>query len=207
MVDTQVRPSDVTKFPIIDAMLTVPRERFVPAARREAAYVGESVPIGGGRVLVEARTFAKMLDLLDIRANDTVLYVGAGLGYGPAVLAHLAEFVAAVEDDADRAAAAEAALNDTGADNVAVFNAALAEGAPKAGPFDAVLIEGGIAALPPAIADQLKDGGRIVALWMQGALGEVRYGIKSGGHISWRGAFNATAPLLPGFASAPAFVL
>jgi protein-L-isoaspartate(D-aspartate) O-methyltransferase len=206
MVDTQVRPSDVTKFPIIDAMLAVPRERFVPASRREAAYVGESLPIGGGRVLVEARTFAKMLDLLDIQAADSVLYVGAGLGYGPAVVARLADFVAAVEDDADRAAAAETALHDAGADNVAVMHGALAEGAAKAGPFDAVLIEGGIAALPPAIAAQIKDGGRIAAIFMEGALGEVRLGIKSGDHISWRGAFNATAPLLPGFVPAPAFV-
>ena len=66
MVDTQVRPNDVTKFPIIEAMLAVPREDFVPPARREAAYIGENVPLAPGRVLLEPRSFAKMLDALDI---------------------------------------------------------------------------------------------------------------------------------------------
>lgn len=207
MVDTQVRPSDVTKFPIIDAMLTVPRERFVPPARREAAYIGENLDLGGGRVLIEPRSFAKMLDLLDIRPGDSVLHVAAGMGYGTAVLARLAEFVAGIEDDAARAAAAEANLHEIGADNAAIFHAPLAGGAPKAGPFDAVLVEGGIAMLPQAIADQIKDGGRIAAIFMSGALGEARIGTMSDGRITWRGAFNAAAPVLAGFAAEPAFVL
>ena len=63
MVDTQIRPSDVTKFPIIDAMLRVPREAFVPRALREAAYMGENIDLGGGRVMLEPRTLAKMLDV------------------------------------------------------------------------------------------------------------------------------------------------
>lgn len=207
MVDTQVRPSDVTKFPIIDAMLSVPRERFVPPARREAAYVDQLTDLGGGRVLLDARTFAKMLDGLDIRPNESVLHVGAGLGYGTAVLARLADFVAAVEDDADRATTAEAALREAGADNAAVFAGPLDTGAPKAGPYDAILIEGGIQVLPEAILAQLKDGGRIVALWTDGPTGEVRLGIRSDGRLSWRGLFNALAPVLPGFARAPAFAL
>ena len=207
MVDTQVRPSDVTKFPIIDAMLTVPRERFVPAALREAAYVGENLPLAPGRIMLEPRSFAKMLDLLDPRPTESVLHIGAGQGYGAAVLARLAEFVVALEEDADLAAAAEAALQAAGADNVAVLTGALAQGAPKAGPFDAILIEGGIETLPESISAQLKDGGRIVALFQNGPLGEVRIGLKSQDRISWRAAFNATAPVLRGFALAPAFTL
>mgnify|MGYP000216842021 FL=1 len=81
MVDTQVRPSDVTKFPIIDAMLTVPRELYVPETRREAAYVGENLDIGGGRVVLEARTLAKLLDALDIQPDELALDLGSGLGY------------------------------------------------------------------------------------------------------------------------------
>ena len=69
MVDTQVRPSDVTKFPIIAAMLAVPREVYLPREKREAAYVGENVDIGAGRVMLEPRTLAKMLDALDIFTN------------------------------------------------------------------------------------------------------------------------------------------
>lgn len=80
MVDTQVRPSDVTKFPIIEAMLTVAREDFVPAAQREAAYVGENLQLGQGRVLLEPRTLAKMLDVLAVGGDELVLDVGAQRG-------------------------------------------------------------------------------------------------------------------------------
>ncbi|MBO6854062.1 MAG: hypothetical protein JJ872_09895 [Marivivens sp.] len=103
MVDTQIRPSDVTKFPIIDAMLSVPRERFVPDDLREAAYVGENIVLSEGRVLLEPRTFAKMLDALDIQPNESVLDIGCGLGYSAAVLAKLAGFVVAVEQDEQQA--------------------------------------------------------------------------------------------------------
>ena len=84
MVDTQVRPSDVTKFPIIDAMLTVPREAYFPVALREAAYLGDNVDIGAGRVVLEARTLAKLLDALDIQPEDVVLDLGCGLEIGRA---------------------------------------------------------------------------------------------------------------------------
>jgi len=85
MVDTQIRPSDVTKFNVIEAMLAVPRERFVPEAWTEAAYVGENIPLGPNRVLFEPRTIAKMLDFVDIQPTDIVLDVGCGLGYSAAL--------------------------------------------------------------------------------------------------------------------------
>ena len=81
MVDTQVRPSDVTKFPIIDAMLSVPREAYVPQSQRQAAYASDNLEVGAGRWLLEPRTFAKMLDALSIQAGDLVLDIGCGLGY------------------------------------------------------------------------------------------------------------------------------
>ncbi|MCH5372745.1 MAG: hypothetical protein JJ992_02125, partial [Planctomycetes bacterium] len=100
MVDTQVRPSDVTKFPIIEAMLSVPRETFVPDAWREAAYAGENIPLGGGRVVLEPRTLAKMLDALNVDNDELVLDVGCGLGYSSAVVARMAQAVIAIEEDA-----------------------------------------------------------------------------------------------------------
>lgn len=204
MVDTQVRPSDVTKFPIIEAMLSVPREAFVPAALREAAYAGENVPLGGGRVVLEPRTLAKMLDGLDIQPDEHVLDLGPGLGYSAAVIAELAGTVVAVEDG-PLAEGAQAALK--GMENVKLVPGPLPAGAAGEAPFDVIVVEGAIETLPEAVEAQLKEGGRIAALFSEDALGLCRIGHKIDGAISWRFAFNASAPVLPGFEKARAFVL
>lgn len=206
MVDTQVRPSDVTKFPIIEAMLSVPREIFVPDSRREAAYAGDNLELGRGRVMLEPRTLAKMLDAVNIDNDDLVLDIGAGLGYSSAVIARIAEAVVAVEEDESFTSDAQRLLIEH-ADNVVLHEGALAAGAAEHGPYDAIVIEGGVAQLPEAITDQLKDGGRIVCLFMEGALGTVRVGWKIDGAITWRFAFNASAPVLPGFEKQDAFAL
>ncbi len=207
MVDTQVRPSDVTKFPIIEAMLSVPREAFVPDSKRETAYVGECVDLGNGRVILEPRTFAKMLDALDIQPDELVLDVGCGFGYSSAVIARLAEAVVALEEDVDMAASAERLLGEYGADNVAVVEGALTAGAAKHGPYDAMIIQGGVEEFPSSLTDQLKDGGRVAAVFIENNLGICRIGYKSGGQIFWRFSFNAGAPILAGFEFRRAFAL
>lgn len=207
MVDTQVRPSDVTKFPIIDAMLSVPRENFVPSERREAAYVDGNIALGVNRVVLEPRTLAKMLDALDLQNNELALDIGSGYGYSAAIMAHIAQAVVTVEDDETLSADAQTALSDAGADNVIVHNGALEAGVAEHGPYDVITIQGGVEDIPSAITDQLKEGGRIGALFMTGALGEVRIGRKIDGQLNWRLAFNASAPVLPGFTKAQEFAL
>ena len=207
MVDTQVRPSDVTEFPIIEAMLTVPREAFVPRDRIEAAYVSEHVPLGGGRVLLDPRVFAKMLDALDISNDDLVLDVGAGLGSSAAVIARIAEAVVAVEDDDTRASEAQSLLSEHHADNVILHEGPLDAGAAEHGPYDVIIVEGGVETLPETLCDQLKEGGRMAVIFMEGALGTVRVGHKYDGAINWRFAFNGTAPVLPGFTKDEVFAL
>ncbi len=207
MVDTQVRPSDVTKFPIIDAMLSVKREDFVPSAKREAAYMGENLGLGGNRVLLEPRTLAKMLDVLDIGQDELVLDIGAALGYSSAVISYMAQAVVALEEDADMAHEAEEGLMSAGIDNVVVHSAPLHEGAAEHGPYDVILIEGGVSHVPEAILAQLKDGGRMAGIFMDGALGEVRVGYKLDGRMNWRRSFNAGAPILEGFEKHDAFQL
>lgn len=206
MVDTQVRPSDVTKFPVIDAMLAVPREKYVPDAKREAAYVGENLDLGAGRVMLEARTLAKMLDGLDIQPGDVVLDIGCGYGYSSAVLARMADAVVSVETS-DFADEAQATLSELGVDNVAVVEGELHEGATKSGPYDVIILQGAVEVLPKAIEDQLEDGGRIACLFQEGALGVVRIGYKLDGRVNWRFAFNAGAPVLPGFGREAEFTL
>ncbi|MFD1797446.1 protein-L-isoaspartate O-methyltransferase [Paracoccus aurantiacus] len=206
MVDTQVRPNDVTKYPVIEAMLSVPREAFVPDARRSVAYVGENVPLSEDRWLLEPRSFGKMLDGLNIQPDELVLNIGAGLGYDAAVTACLAEAVVALESHTEMARHAETTLAEQGIDNVAVVTGGLTEGYPGQAPYDVILISGGIEQLPNAIADQLKEGGRVGAIFMEGGLGVARIGYKIDGQINWRFAFNAAVPVLPGFTRSAEFV-
>lgn len=207
MVDTQVRPSDVTKFPIIDALLGVAREDYVPDSKRDAAYIGENIDIGEGRVLLEARTLAKMLDAADVQPNDVVLDLGCGLGYSTAVLARLADFVVAVEDDAARAEEAQQILSANGVDNAAIFEGPLADGAAKNGPYDLIILQGAVETIPDGLLAQVKEGGRMVAIFAEGALGVVRVGRKIDGAMNWRMSFNAGAPVLDGFTKDAAFTL
>lgn len=207
MVDTQVRPSDVTKYPIIEALLAVPREDFVPDAQREGAYADRNMDLGDDRTLLETRTLAKMLDALDIQGDELVLDVGCGLGYSTAVTARMAEMVIGVEEDEFMSTDAQAQLSEVGADNAIVHVGPLAEGAAEHGPYDVIMVQGGVEDLPENLLIQLKDGGRIAVIFMTGALGEVKVGYKRGSQISWRFEFNAGAAVLPGFAREAAFAL
>ena len=207
MVDTQVRPSDVTKFPIIEAMLHVPREHYLPAAQREVAYIGENIDLGGGRVALDPRTLAKLLDALDIQPTDTVMDLGCGLGYSTAVLARLAKSVTGIESDTGRAAQAQNNLAEAAVTNATVIAGPLTAGAQNSGPFDVIILQGAAVQVPAQILAQLKDGGRIGAIFAEGALGVVRIGHKSSGQVDWRFGFNAGAPVLAGFEAGTGFVL
>ncbi len=205
MVDSQVRPSDVTRLSIIQAMLAVPREDFVPAALRPVAYLGEHVPLAPGRVLLDPRIFAKMIDALDLGPDTRVLDVGCGLGYSTAVMARIAGSVLGLEEDGALAANAGGTLNTQGVDNASVQQGTLAAGVQEQAPFDAIIVEGGVETLPEALTDQLAPGGRIVAIFVEGQSGQVRLGLRTPGGLGWRRIFDATAPLLPGFVRAKAF--
>ena len=207
MVDTQIRPSDVTKFPIIDAFLFVPREKFVPDGKREAAYIGENFQIGQSRVILEPRTLAKLLDALDVNNDELVLDIGTGLGYSSAVISLVAEFVIAVEDDSSLASEAEEILSEIGADNVVVEINKLEEGAPEHGPYDVTIIQGGVEEIPGSILKQLKNGGRVGAIFIEKGLGTAKIGFKLNDKINWRYSFNAAAPVLPGFFKQKDFAL
>lgn len=207
MVDTQVRPNDVTKFPVIEAMLSIPREEFVPPSRRSVAYTGENLDIGHGRVLLEPRTLAKMVDALDIQPGEMALDLGCGYGYSSAVIARMAEAVVAIEENEEMAAEAERRLADAGVFNVAVLAGKLTEGNARQGPYDAILVGGGVEEIPEALLEQLKEGGRIVAIFLEGSLGVARIGLRLSGQVNWRYVFNAHAPLLQGFTRQKGFSL
>ena len=205
MVDTQVRPADVTKFPIIDAMLQVRREMFVPDNLRETTYADAILNLGNGRYILEPRTFAKMLDAVDIQRNELVLDVGCGFGYSAAVIGRFAEAVVALEENEAMVAESEAILAAEGCLNVAIVQGKLTDGAAQHSPFDVIMIEGAVDKIPEGLVAQLVEGGRIVAVFRQKDHGAVRVGYKTDGRMSWRFACNAYAPVLSGFETAHAF--
>lgn len=207
MVDSQVRTNKVTDQAVIDALLAVPRERFVPPALRGAAYVDEDLPIGGGRYLMEPMVLARLLQAATLDHHEKVLVVGAGSGYSAALTARLAGSVIALESDARLADIARTELPGLGAGSVTVVSGPLAEGAPAHAPFAAILIDGAVADVPTRLVDQLVEGGRLMVVVKRGfGLGQALRVDRVGGRPSARVLFDAASPLLPGFEPAEGFV-
>jgi protein-L-isoaspartate(D-aspartate) O-methyltransferase len=208
MVDGQVRTSDVTDLSLIAAMLEIPRERFVPADQVALAYLDRDLPLAGAplRCLLKPMVLAQLIQAAEIGTSDRVLDVGCATGYGAAVLARLAGSVIALEGDAALARRAVENLGEIGAANVTVETGPLAEGWQAGAPYDAILLEGSFEIEPKMLLRQLKDGGRLVGVRGRGgdAKAVVYRGV--GLQTSGRAVFDATAPLLPGFAASPAFV-
>ena len=212
MVNSQVRPTDVTDYAIIDAMLDIPRERFVPSSRRFAAYIDEDLDVSGAaddanpRYLIEPSPFAKLVQLAAISPDETVLDIACNTGYSTAVIARLCSSVIGIEEDPGLVGFATEALLDLGVDNAVVVESSLAEGYAKEAPYDAIVIQGAVDRVPEAILDQLRDGGRLVAVVGRGQAGRARLFVKEDGIVSSRPVFNAAIPALESFASNPGFV-
>ena len=207
MVDRQVRPADVTDLRIIAALLEVPREAFVPVARRAVAYLDLDAPVSeSGRALLKPMVLAKMLQAAAILETDLVLDVGCATGYSAAVLGKLAGHVVALEEDAALARSASATLAQTGAGNIAVVSGLLAAGRTEDAPYDVIVLEGAAEIVPDSLLSQLKEGGRLVAVVGSGPMGKATLYRRTGGHATGQPVFDAAAPLLPGFVKPAAFV-
>jgi len=209
MVDGQVRTTDVTSAPLLDAMLAVPREAFVGAGQRDLAYIDEDIRIAtvtdGPRYLMEASPLAKLMQLAEISPTDSALDVGCGTGYAAAILSRLAKSVVALESDSTLAETARSTLSSLGCGNVTVVQGALAQGHAAKAPYDVIFIGGSVEEVPAPLLDQLAEGGRLVAVEGQGNSGVARLFFKAGGVVTGRRAFNAAIKPLPGFERAHAF--
>lgn len=199
MVDTQVRTSDVTRYSIIEAMLWCPREAFVPRARREIAYAEAEIPLAPGRAMLTPRAFAKMLEAAEIGADDLVLDLAPGAGYSTAVISRLAAAVVAIEPDAGLSKQATEALESLEVVNAVVSQGDPAAGDPAHGPYDVIFIGGAVQRLPEALTDQLKDGGRLVAIFVDRGVGQCRVTLRVGDTLAQRIAFDINGPPVPGF--------
>lgn len=204
MVDGQIRPSDVTLYPIIKALLTVPREVYVPREQRTVAYMDQDIDLGNGRSILAPRTFARMLDVINIQPDELVLAVGSELGYSTAVIAELSEVVIGVED-VTMAEQASTRLSEEGVDNAVIHTGPLAAGAAEHGPYDSMVILGGIEFIPDSLLEQLKPGGKVVAIRVSDERQQISIGIKTSVRMNWNAVYNASAPLLAGFETAKEF--
>jgi protein-L-isoaspartate(D-aspartate) O-methyltransferase len=159
MVDGQVRPNKVTDSRVLEAMRRLPRERFVPPILAPLAYSDEDIRLPGGRALMEPMVIARLMQAAALHAGERVLVVAAGSGYGAALAAACGAEVTALEEDEALLAMARAVLPEV-APGVAVVAGRLADGWNAAAPYDVVLIEGGVDAVPdPAPGRALAEGG------------------------------------------------
>ncbi|MEK9677122.1 MAG: protein-L-isoaspartate O-methyltransferase [Rhodospirillaceae bacterium] len=208
MVESQVRTNRVTHAGLVEAMETVPREKFVPEHLAGIAYVDEAIPLGEGRFVMEPMVLALLLQTAEIDKDDVVLMVGCGSGYGAAIVARLAATVVVVDDNAALAQQATDNLVAMEADNVAIMESPMAEGNAKQGPYDVIVFNGAVGEIPDAIISQLADGGRLVAIVAKGdGLGKGTLVQKFGSSVVSREAFDAGTPVLPGFEKKAEFVL
>ena len=211
MVESQVRPSDVTDRRLMRAMLEVPREEFVPTALKPTAYmdgtlmITKAAPGLPARGLMAPRAFAKLLQLAEISDTNIVLDVGCASGYSTAVIAKIAQTVVALETDAALVESASKSLEALGLVNAAVVTGSLENGYAAEGPYDAIVVAGAVETMPAMLLDQLKDGGRLVAV---GAGLPQRAVIwrRSGRSFDRREVFEASAPAMPGFEVRKEFV-
>jgi protein-L-isoaspartate(D-aspartate) O-methyltransferase len=213
MVHSQIRTSGVTDPRIIAAFMKLPREEFAPAERRGIAYVDDDLllrPVNGAypaRYLMEPMVLARLVELAEVGPGDKALDVGCASGYGAAVLAELAREVIAIDEDPELVETALARLAAQGIANVNVIKAPHAEGFPDEAPFDVILIEGRVPAVPQALLGQLAEGGRLVAMIGDRPVASATLYMRAGNAISARSAFEAASRPLPGFATGrPAFV-
>jgi len=207
MVDNQLRTSGVTEPALLAQMAKVPRERFVPADRQAVAYMDNVQWLGEGaarRFIMPPATLAKLLQLAEIGADDSVLDVGAGTGYGTAVMAGLARSVTGLEADAKLATTAAANLRDLGIANATIVAGDIA--ALGRSGFDVIVVEGSLDTVPAALFAALKDGGRLIALIRAGGVAVANVFVKTGTAIAARGEFNATLPPLVQAHAQPEFV-
>jgi protein-L-isoaspartate(D-aspartate) O-methyltransferase len=205
MVESQIRPADVTDLNLIAAFRRTPRERFVPSAKMALAYGDTVLDYGDGRSLLLPRDFAKLVQAADIKPHEVVLDISCARGYSTAILSKLAETVVGLEVDDETVDRATALLTDLDVLNAAVVKGDLKRGASEHGPFDVIMVGGAVADVPEAWFGQLANGGRLAVIIKDGPIGRATIFTKSGNAIGSRVEFDAHAPYLSGFEPAHSF--
>lgn len=212
MVDNQLRTTDVTSHSLLSAFLNVPREAFVAEKLAALAYIDSDLEIAAAtdglapRYVMEPSPLAKLLQAAEIGADEVVLDVGAGTGYASAIISRLAKSVVALESDENLASSAKTVLAEQGFGNVTVVKGNLEKGHAAEAPFDVIFLNGAVEVVPEALFDQLRDGGRLVAVIGYGNSSAAQLYVREGASVSKRFLFNTSVKPLPGFRKVVEFV-
>ena len=164
MIEQQIRPWDVLDIDVLELLNVVKREDFVPAAYKNLAFIETEIPLGGGESMFTPKLEARILQEVAVKKHENVLEIGTGSGYMAALLAHKARHVLSVEIQPQVKAQAEKTLAANGVTNVTVTLGDGAQGWSTGAPYDVIVISGALSVLPEAILQQVKVGGRILAI-------------------------------------------
>ncbi len=206
MIEQQIRPWDVLDAGVLDLLAVVKREDFVPPAHKSLAFVDCEIPLPGGQVMLAPRVEARLLQELRVARHEKVLEVGAGSGFMAALLGHKAQRVISLERLPELAKMAADNLKRAGVLNVTVREADGAQGLVGEAPFDAILLSGSVAQVPQALLDQLKIGGRLVAIVGEEPVMRALLITRSAEReFRQTQLFDTVAPRLQGFEARPAF--
>lgn len=215
MVESQLRPNEVTDTRLLAAMRALPRERFVPPKLSALAYMDEAIEVfpafdgAPPRFLLAPMVLARLVQLAAIQPEDSVLDIGCATGYSTAVLASLGRSVIGLEPAPELARAARDRLRELGIENATIVEGPLSAGSPEDAPYDVIVLNGSVPEVPESLLAQLKDGGRLAAILSAGAnqasQGRAYLFVKVGTELSGLPHFDAGARPLPGFTPEPCF--
>lgn len=207
MVKGQVIPENVTNPPLIDALFTIPREKFVPSQLARIAYMDGNFFLKKDRVLLRPATLARLLQALNPKSSDKILYIAGGTGYGPALLSQMAHHVIALDSEETLTQAAERLAEELKLSSIQSVLGPLEEGWEHGAPYDKIFIEGCVDFIPRKLASQLKEGGQFITI--KSLEGKKRIAVKidkNQGVFTEFFLFDAFAPRLKPFQAQKPFI-
>ena len=205
MISGQIRPNKVNDPRVIEAFEATPREVFVPKGLKEVAYVDGELEVAPGRFILEPMVLARLISAAKIEAEDVVLDIGCATGYSAAILSRLANVVVAIEQDPALVELATENLAKLEIENAAVIERTLCEGCLKQGPFNVIMMAGGVEEIPKVLTDQLAEGGRLVTVKIENGIGRGHIITKTESKLAELDIFDAQAHLLPGYKKTRSF--
>lgn len=208
MIEQQIRPWEVLDTSVLDLLSVVRREEFVPPQHRALAFMDIEIPLPAGQSMLNPKVEARLVQDLNLSKYDSVLQIGAGSGYVAALIAHKAKRVIAIENKPELVAMARHNLRQAGINNAEVVEGDGAQGLASQAPFNAILLTGSVTEVPKALFEQLKPGGRLLAIvGREPIMQAVLYTRSEQGQVTHTALFDTLAPALDGMAQPSPFQL